>query len=359
MQNEIHKYGLLCATAITLLMADSTFAVESPVTPGPSVGHRPVTTALILTTGPGLDITSTGTILNVGDTIGLASARGDDADGDMDKAGANCVWYRVDPVTNAATVARDPGPTDRNCHYTLQAADVGFKIKNTIKIYSDQDIAAAKGFTINPIESWPVDTVSATTVVSRSITYITQGYFNDNTFLDVDLGSRYQTVIKNGQFRINDYRMVSLQSNSSAISINGNTVTITGEPAGEIIITGFDLNGQNVSEFKFTPRKMFELVGTKSNPIGTEADAIKACQAMGMRMATLDEISINGDIDDPDGNFVYEWMIQSNYLPIDWYRISSSKGDIIVRPNMFDNAGFVVSSAANPVDKGVLCVKDL
>ncbi|MDQ4429030.1 hypothetical protein PKO51_06525 [Yokenella regensburgei] len=188
MQNEIHKYGLLCATAITLLMADSTFAVESSVTPGPSVGHRPVTTRLILgnSSTPSENITNSKTILKVGDTILLKSAVGDDADGDIDKGGAYCVWYRVDPITSIAVVAKDPGPADRSCSYTIQTADVGFKIKNTIKIYSDQDVATAKGYTINPIESWPVDTISAN-IVSPTLPF--EIIYGPDTYIDIQSSS--------------------------------------------------------------------------------------------------------------------------------------------------------------------------
>lgn len=149
----------LPAALLVLLASGESSAIQSQPTPSPSVGHRPVTTGLVLGTGNG-DITVNTTNLNVGETIGLVAVSGNDADDDTVKAGANCVWYRVDPNTNAETVAKDPGGADRNCHYTLQAADVGFKIKNVIKIFSDQDIATAKGFTINPIDSWPVETIS-------------------------------------------------------------------------------------------------------------------------------------------------------------------------------------------------------
>ncbi|EHM1654535.1 hypothetical protein KDR40_004862 [Salmonella enterica subsp. enterica serovar Saintpaul] len=192
-----YSYVLLFTAVVGLAAAGQVNATESPATPGPSVGHRPVTSGLILSAN-GNDITSAATSLKVGDVIGLASAYGDDKDGDADKAGAYCVWYRVDPNTGTETEAKKPVATDRNCHYTVQSADAGFKIKNTITIFSDQDIATANGFTINPIDSWPVDTISANVVtgvapfevIFDSGSYVEISYWGNNNHMP-EIQKRY------------------------------------------------------------------------------------------------------------------------------------------------------------------------
>lgn len=188
-KNMKYPHILLYSTVISLVTASYAYGIESQVTPGPSVGHRPVITGLILGTGNGVgggNITLNTTNLRVGEAVGLLSAAGGpssmDADGDLDKAGAHCVWYRVDPNTNAETVIKDPGPTDRNCHYVIQASDVGFKIKNTITIFSDQDIATKKGYTLNPIASLPVDTVSAN-IASSSLPF--EIIYGPDTYVEI------------------------------------------------------------------------------------------------------------------------------------------------------------------------------
>ena len=255
MQYINYPHLLLCSTALSLLVSHA-YAVTSPVTAGPSVGHRPVTTGLNLGTGNGAgggNITLATTLLVVGNTIGLLSASGNDADGDPDKAGANCVWYRVDPNTHAATVAKNPGPADRNCHYTLQAADVGFKIKNVIKIFSDQDIATAKGFTVNPIESWPVETLSANVIITTTTTTTKFNHMLINgwktNFSTGGASSDYLSYIYEGatfQFAltsdhlpnpINETYNWSSSSPASVTVSNAGVVTFNSYPGRELTIT--------------------------------------------------------------------------------------------------------------------------
>lgn len=170
---KLFKYNtILLLMMFGGLAAAGAYATPSAPTRGPSVGHRPVITGLILgaSDAGGIykgDMTLSSTSLKPGEGIGLFSAAGGpnamDVDEDLDKAGAHCVWYRVD-TQGVETVARDPGPNDRNCSYTIQSGDVGHRIKNVITIFSDQDIATQKGFTLNPIASMPVETVSANSV---------------------------------------------------------------------------------------------------------------------------------------------------------------------------------------------------
>lgn len=160
-----YPHALLCGTVISLLTASCAYAVESPVTPGPSVGHRPVINGLVLATSSG-DITQSSTLLIVGATISRTLGTVADVDGDPVETGEYCVWYRVDSNTNVESVVKDPGAGNRNCEYTLQAADVGFKIKNVIKVFSDLAVASANGMKLNPDESWPVETVSANVVAT-------------------------------------------------------------------------------------------------------------------------------------------------------------------------------------------------
>ncbi|MEG0171507.1 MAG: hypothetical protein RR774_05805, partial [Acinetobacter sp.] len=178
------------------------YATPSAPTPGPSVGHRPVVTGLILGASDvgGIykgDMTLSSTSLKPGEGISLASAAGGpngmDVDGDLDKFGAHCVWYRVDNQ-GVETVVKDPGPNDRNCSYTIQASDAGFKIKNVITIFSDQDVATQKGYTLNPIGSMPVETVSANNVIPSLPFEIIYG---PDTRIDIsDSGSSYSPPLE-------------------------------------------------------------------------------------------------------------------------------------------------------------------
>lgn len=370
-----YPHVLLCGTVISLLAASCAYAVESPVTPGPSVGHRPVINGLILGTGNapnGGDITLNNTILNVGDTIGLWAATGIDADGDLDKAGAHCVWYRVDPNTNAETVVRDPGAADRNCHYTIQAADIGFKIKNVIKIFSDQDIATTKGFTINPIDSWPVETLSSNEVQSyQPFEYIRLG---------VDSGTDYTNTINRNT--INRFKFQSIHpasrirpflpglidmplrshTNEAVINADG-WVTFPKIPVNNIIITG-QLNGVHYKIELPPPKKLFEFIGTPNTRISLQ-DARAGCAAKGMRMPTLDEVYLPPN---PGNNFD---TILGLWNPNTTNGISKVMNNSFFRyhdPNEPDAVGGTSSQqlppqvqllGANQTDVGAMCVKDL
>ncbi|EBU2669731.1 hypothetical protein CUK74_12590 [Salmonella enterica] len=154
-------YSRCFGTLMILLTTNQVYGVTSLASLGPSVGHRPVINGLILSTGSG-DITQNTTSLTVGDTIRRTAGTISDVDDDPVEAGEYCVWYRVDPNTLVETLVKDPGAGDRNCEYTLQVADLGFRIKNVMKIFSDS--AIAHDFTVNPADSWPVESISANQV---------------------------------------------------------------------------------------------------------------------------------------------------------------------------------------------------
>lgn len=156
-----YPHVLLCGTVISLLAASCAYAVESPVTPGPSVGHRPVITGLVLGTDRG-DMSQSAVPLYVGEVLRRTGGTIDDADGDPVEKEEYCTWYKVDPNTQAeVTIA-----TGRPCEYTIQSGDVGFKIKSVIKVTSDAAAAFAKGVRLNPDESWPVEVVSNNAVIA-------------------------------------------------------------------------------------------------------------------------------------------------------------------------------------------------
>lgn len=172
MQYVKYPHLLLCSTVLALLVAGGSYATTSTPTPAPTVGHRPVISNIVLGSGVGAnngDITDPKTFLKVGDTIGLISATGRDTDDDIIKAGAYCVWYKIDPTTGVPALLQDTGSADRDCQYTIQPSDVGFHLQSTVTFYSDQDIATVKGDTINSIESIAADTLSATAVVAPYI----------------------------------------------------------------------------------------------------------------------------------------------------------------------------------------------
>lgn len=355
---------------VCLLVINPVYAVESTATPGPSVGHRVVTTNLFLGTTAHGNIALNTTRLTVRGTIGLYSATGKDADGDVDKAGAHCVWYKVDPITNVETMIKDPGVSDRNCHYTMQPGDVGFKIKNVIKIYSDQDIATAKGYTINPIESWPVETLSANTVQPVAITYLSvpNSGIGGRPNFDVDLGGRFETIIKGGMFGIDENNTTTLRSNSSAVTTNGTTATIVGEPTGEVVLTGLDVNGLIVSEFRFTPKKIFEFVGIPRTSVADLATARNECLARGMVLASKSDISIPGNFDEStNGSVFLEWLLEASanggipLYPNVWYRVEDSGGiDYRVINGSLNSDGTVREGDARyEINVGSLCVKNL
>ncbi|EDI4473223.1 hypothetical protein CD575_22235, partial [Salmonella enterica] len=160
------SYLFLSASVVTLMAAGKTYAIESSPTPGPSVGHRPVVKNLKLVNSQSKDITQSTTQLEPGDTISLLNATVSDIDGDISGAGAYCIWYKVAVSGGTPIMVYDPGPNDRNCSYTLKDSDIGFRIKNTIKFYSDQSIAINQNYTINPVESVGIDTLSSRIVTT-------------------------------------------------------------------------------------------------------------------------------------------------------------------------------------------------
>ncbi|WP_306588081.1 hypothetical protein [Hafnia paralvei] len=156
-----YPHFLLGSVVAGLLVAGEAYATQSAPTPGPSVGHRPVP-KLVVEGGAGdASITNTSTYLPVGSTIKLMSV---DIDDDEVK-GAYCVWYKVNASTSV--VIHDPGPADRSCEYTLQRSDIGYKIKVSVTGYSDVDKALAKGYTVNPIDSLPIELLSALSVIPQ------------------------------------------------------------------------------------------------------------------------------------------------------------------------------------------------
>lgn len=167
-----YPHFLLGTVVAGLWVAGEAYATQSLPTLGPSVGHRPVMTNLVLATkvGPANGvITDSAAILSVGSTIELLSAAGGpggvDVDGDEDKAGAYCVWYKVPAGGGTPVLIQDNGPTDRSCQYTIQTSDIGFKIKADVTVFSDTDKAQAKGYTLNPMKSLPEVQESTNAVV--------------------------------------------------------------------------------------------------------------------------------------------------------------------------------------------------
>lgn len=267
---KLFKYNtvLLLMMFGGLVGAGMAYATTSAPTPGPSVGHRPVVTGLVLgaSDAGGIykgDMTLSSTSLKPGEGIGLASASGGpnamDVDGDLDKFGAHCVWYRVD-TQGVETVVQDPGTNDRRCGYTIQSGDVGHKIKNVITIFSDVDIATQKGFTLNPIASMPVETVSA-----NSVTPLVPKPFNRITVnggREVSHASFPVTGFKGAKFTLHaddialnyiwttDNQNVSVLADSGDVVINDKTVN------EDITITAVSKNNNNASHsYKFRIEK--------------------------------------------------------------------------------------------------------
>ncbi|MEG1440149.1 MAG: hypothetical protein RSC83_13385 [Hafnia sp.] len=326
-----YPHVLLCGTVISLLTASCAYAVESLVTPGPSVGHRPITINLGIGTGTGAspgDMTQPGGTLIAGQTLGLFSAAGNDPDGDPDKGGANCVWYRVDPNTQAETVAKDPGAADRNCHYTLQAADVGFKIKNVIKIFSDQDIATAKGFTINPIDSWPVETVSANRVAAAN-PYISRietpsipplHHKADAGFPKIAYQMAYfDIIIEDGSGSGNlarDYRWSSSEPYAISVSSDG-SVTVNNVSVNPVItITATPKSGGGKAlTYEIKPREFVQAYGNLVN----HANAAKYCVPPRKTLTPGDYVNIWKEWGDNGED--KSWSLGSTngtYMAFDW-----------------------------------------
>ncbi|EHM1654536.1 hypothetical protein KDR40_004863 [Salmonella enterica subsp. enterica serovar Saintpaul] len=356
-----YSYVLLLTGMAGLAAAGQVNATESPATPGPSVGHRPVTSALILSANGNFnDITSAATSLKVGDVIGLAHAYGDDKDGDADKAGAYCVWYRVDPNTGTETEASKPVATDRNCRYTVQSADVGFKIKNTITIFSDQDIATASGFTINPIDSWPVSTMSANIVTS----------LNNMPFDHIQV-EKYRVSIPTA-FPVTAYEgaqmhlaLTSTQlpnnalnttydwysSAAPAVTVNGvGSVTFNHIPPNpDVSIVAKAKDGTHSYSYQFRISKFFI-----THPNGTsmnKKDSDTFCTSNGYQAPKGNDVS-NGGALRQVGYLLNEWGSFANRTPWNGGAYHTTEGFVSLTNGVSGNSNDV------NVVRGVICVKN-
>lgn len=266
-----YPHFLLGIVVAGLWFAGDVYATQSLPTLGPSVGHRPVMTNLVLATkvGPANGvITDSAAILSVGSTIELLSAAGSpsgvDVDGDKDKAGAYCVWYKVPAGGGTPVLIQDNGPTDRSCQYTIQMSDVGFHIQNISKIYSDADIAAAKGYTINPIESIATETLSATAVAAPYIKGLRTNTNQSWTHNEKDGfptigydGAAFKMLIDNGTGTLMNSQYTWQSSNTSEVSVdNDGNIIINKAPSGEISITATPSVG-GVITYRFKIRDWF------------------------------------------------------------------------------------------------------
>lgn len=272
------QYSLLAVAVAGFLVTGKAYATQSPPTPGPSVGHRPVLTNLTLGTGKGAGngvITDPAASFGMGDTIRLLSAVGTDADGDPDKAGAYCVWYKVPAGGGTPVLVKDPGPADRDCKYTIQPGDIGFHIQNSIKIYSDPDLAAAKKYTINPVDSIATETLSATAVTtpyikglktkkrtdfssSTSWTHSESDRFPSTGYA----GAEFQMLIDNGAGTLinNLYKWQSSSTAEMSVDANGN-ITLIKPPSGELSVTATPGFGGAEFNYRFRIRDWFVSYG--------------------------------------------------------------------------------------------------
>lgn len=269
----VSSHTILGITVAGFVVPGVGFATESPHTQGVSVGHRPVLTNLLLGTGKGAGngvITDPGASFGVGDTIRLMSATVVDADGDKDKAGAYCVWYKIPAGGGTPVLVKDPGPADRNCEYTIQAGDVGFHIQNIIKVYSDPDSAVAKGYTINPVDSVATEVLSASAVVAPYIKGLkTKGrtdmwartwtHNEKDGFPTVGYsGAEFQMLIDNGTGTLinNLYTWTSSNATEMSVDANGN-VTLIKAPSGELSVTATPGTAGTALTYRFRVRDWF------------------------------------------------------------------------------------------------------
>ncbi|EIP0297679.1 hypothetical protein LRN22_004168 [Salmonella enterica] len=273
-------------------------AIQSPSTPGPSVGHRPVVTGLVLGTGVGAnngDITDPKTFLKVGDTIGLISATGRDTDDDIIKAGAYCVWYKVAPATGAPVLLQDPGSADRNCQYTIQPSDAGFHLQTMVTLYSDQDIATVKGYTLNPIESIAADTLSATAVVAPYLKGLfIEGNPQGQTPFTFDKsdgfptigfeGATFKILIDDGTGKSINDQYVWSSSRKNEVSVNNiGEVTLDTKPSGDVTIEALPVNGRGAITYNIKLKYWFDIyTGPAGSSGGKQFDMWKnMCSSAG------------------------------------------------------------------------------
>lgn len=277
----VSPHTILGITVAGFVVPGVGFATESPHTQGVSVGHRPVLTNLLLGTGKGAGngvITDPGASFGVGDTISLMSATVVDADGDKDKAGAYCVWYKIPAGGGTPVLVKDPGPADRNCEYTIQAGDVGFHIQNIIKVYSDPDSAVAKGYTINPVDSVATEVLSASAVVApyikglrpkkRSDMLSPQWTHNESDGFPSTgyAGAEFQMLIDNGTGTLinNLYTWTSSNATEMSVDANGN-ITLIKAPSGELSVTATPGTAGTALTYRFRVRDWFVSYGSKAS----------------------------------------------------------------------------------------------
>lgn len=308
--------------AAGFLVAGDTYATQSSPTPGPSVGHRPVVTNLTLGTGKGAGngvITDPAASFGMGDTIRLMSAVGVDADGDTDKTGAYCVWYKVPAGGGSPVLVKDPGPADRNCEYTIQAGDIGFHIRNSIKIYSDPDIAVAKGYTINPVDSIATETLSANSVVApyiRGLKTKARTDFQSISWTHDEkdgfpstgyAGAEFQMLIDNGTGTLinNLYTWQSSDTTEMSVDANGN-VTLIKAPSGELSVTATPGAAGTALTYRFRVQDWFFDYG--GNAHFQQVNSWANSYVCGTGLATQRQLVGNANYQTPSiGSLFGEW----------------------------------------------------
>lgn len=330
---KLFKYNIfsLMIIFIWLVSATNAYAIPSAPTPGPSVGHRPIVTDLVIGArsagGAQADITLPSTSLVPGDFLYLARASGGpnaaDIDGDLDKIGAHCVWYKVH-TDGTSTVAQDPGPNDRICQYTIQTSDIGFKIKNVIRIFSDQDVATQKGYTLNPIDSLPVETVSAAVVGQSILPFQYKGLYESKYgYVDVGSMAQFKTMIKDGTFMLGNSMdssgyvesmgadFVWTSSDPSSLQVSDGLITVKDLPAGPVIIRAENTSSGITYEYTvLRPKQWFTDEIWRPSvifPPIAGSEAVNACLSKGARMPSSSELlveSIEGAI---NSSLVNEW----------------------------------------------------
>lgn len=355
-----------------LLAAGMVHATLSPATSGPSVGHRPVLSAKKVNIS-GNAIEDKGTILGVGDKITLAEPAGSDKDGDAIKKGAKCVWYKAPVDGKPPVLVKDPGETDRSCEYTIQSSDIGFKIKNSIQIFSDEDVATASGVTVNPVESLTVNIESANSVNSYISTSVlglgrflgppsmTNFAYNNRTGLlkNIFIGARF-VPLYGPYLTLSNY-----QSHTDGVFINSDGwAEIAKVPAGTITITGRDANGFIIRFTSIKPQKLFEFIGVRNTVISLQ-NAKASCVAKGMRLASLDDL-VRSDYSEPvNGRFFEEWHLTTdNYILTNrYFRIDYPVDpDRVIYPDTSTPprwAAGIIHYGSSETDVGAICVKNL
>ncbi|MCW6569461.1 Ig-like domain-containing protein [Yersinia ruckeri] len=275
---NMFKYNTILLLVMFSILINVSFshAVVSDPTLGPSVGYRPTFTGGLQVAGGGFLEQSP---LIVGETIALWRMGGNDQDGDnIDTSGAYCIWYKVDPITDAAVVVQDRGDTDRNCSYKIRTSDLGFKIKNTITIFSNQNDAILKGYTINPIDSWPQDTVSSRVVEGKPFTHITVPGSNNLAPIRAFPENAYEGVV----YRLFLDRPRSFNWSSSdptivSVDLDGN-VRINARPGNNgVTISAVSTNNEEVFIHHIRPSLWF----IHGPDISSHLDAKRYCEAQG------------------------------------------------------------------------------